>query len=99
MIRRPPRSTLFPYTTLFRSAIRAVGRNDGRTAGDRGRTRVGHHGDGARGPADTRGAAGPAPSHTPGGGAAGARCRTGEETVLPPSQTKIRCRPLPSNKK
>src|SRR2546427_7835511 len=27
MIRRPPRSTLFPYTTLFRSAVR----------GDRGR--------------------------------------------------------------
>src|SRR5256886_4509889 len=25
MIRRPPRSTLFPYTTLFRSVIRAVG--------------------------------------------------------------------------
>src|SRR3712207_8296768 len=24
MIRRPPRSTLFPYTTLFRSAERAV---------------------------------------------------------------------------
>src|SRR2546429_4322921 len=24
MIRRPPRSTLFPYTTLFRSASRAV---------------------------------------------------------------------------
>src|SRR3989454_7577871 len=24
MIRRPPRSTLFPYTTLFRSAIRRV---------------------------------------------------------------------------
>src|SRR2546421_8728545 len=24
MIRRPPRSTLFPYTTLFRSVIRAV---------------------------------------------------------------------------
>src|SRR3712207_7802142 len=24
MIRRPPRSTLFPYTTLFRSADRAV---------------------------------------------------------------------------
>src|SRR5260370_14806778 len=23
MIRRPPRSTLFPYTTLFRSALRA----------------------------------------------------------------------------
>src|SRR2546430_8691875 len=24
MIRRPPRSTLFPYTTLFRSAIRGI---------------------------------------------------------------------------
>src|SRR2546421_8582631 len=24
MIRRPPRSTLFPYTTLFRSAFRAM---------------------------------------------------------------------------
>src|SRR2546427_7824640 len=26
MIRRPPRSTLFPYTTLFRSAMHAVRR-------------------------------------------------------------------------
>src|SRR5258708_20765434 len=26
MIRRPPRSTLFPYTTLFRSAIHVDGR-------------------------------------------------------------------------
>src|SRR5256886_13086498 len=26
MIRRPPRSTLFPYTTLFRSRFREVGR-------------------------------------------------------------------------
>src|SRR3712207_9031426 len=25
MIRRPPRSTLFPYTTLFRSAVLLVG--------------------------------------------------------------------------
>src|SRR2546423_11671040 len=24
MIRRPPRSTLFPYTTLFRSAVRSA---------------------------------------------------------------------------
>src|SRR2546426_5959734 len=33
MIRRPPRSTLFPYTTLFRSVVdrglRAVGRRAG----------------------------------------------------------------------
>src|SRR3712207_7351725 len=28
MIRRPPRSTLFPYTTLFRSDLGAVGRAD-----------------------------------------------------------------------
>src|SRR3712207_9223633 len=28
MIRRPPRSTLFPYTTLFRSLIRAVEKFD-----------------------------------------------------------------------
>src|SRR5258708_13717544 len=27
MIRRPPRSTLFPYTTLFRSPPRAKGEN------------------------------------------------------------------------
>src|SRR5260221_12702957 len=50
MIRRPPRSTLFPYTTLFRSAhdqrgevlrklvlvVRCVGRQDFPDAGDRG---------------------------------------------------------------
>src|SRR2546425_8026055 len=30
MIRRPPRSTLFPYTTLFRSGI---GHHQGRSAG------------------------------------------------------------------
>src|SRR5437773_9336257 len=29
MIRRPPRSTLFPYTTLFRSEIRPLGAADG----------------------------------------------------------------------
>src|SRR3712207_7838683 len=27
MIRRPPRSTLFPYTTLFRSSLRAASRS------------------------------------------------------------------------
>src|SRR3712207_7910271 len=29
MIRRPPRSTLFPYTTLFRSAVRSGGHDLG----------------------------------------------------------------------
>src|SRR5438876_5091783 len=30
MIRRPPRSTLFPYTTLFRSSFRRANRQDAR---------------------------------------------------------------------
>src|SRR5256885_7172559 len=33
MIRRPPRSTLFPYTTLFRSGRRTVAVGAGRRAG------------------------------------------------------------------
>src|SRR3712207_6853545 len=32
MIRRPPRSTLFPYTTLFRSRALPGGAEDGRAA-------------------------------------------------------------------
>src|SRR3712207_7670461 len=59
MIRRPPRSTLFPYTTLFRSA--AAGRRDlphrvvaGRgpqSGGEQGRDpRAGLDGDGAAAP-------------------------------------------------
>src|SRR3712207_7461400 len=43
MIRRPPRSTLFPYTTLFRSAEPGSAGAGGRPAG--------------RGPAGARGAA------------------------------------------
>src|SRR3712207_8728980 len=38
MIRRPPRSTLFPYTTLFRSLVRIVAlveAGDGRRKGGR----------------------------------------------------------------
>src|SRR2546422_5936830 len=33
MIRRPPRSTLFPYTTLFRSAVGRSRRRSGRVPG------------------------------------------------------------------
>src|ERR1043165_10092280 len=36
MIRRPPRSTLFPYTTLFRSAVRAEPRGARYRRTDRG---------------------------------------------------------------
>src|SRR2546429_4241768 len=33
MIRRPPRSTLFPYTTLFRSRVHIQGRGVGNVVG------------------------------------------------------------------
>src|SRR2546425_3934141 len=36
MIRRPPRSTLFPYTTLFRSLEHAVEKRPGAPVGARG---------------------------------------------------------------
>src|SRR2546427_7098567 len=38
MIRRPPRSTLFPYTTLFRSGSELIG--EGRIGVEGGRRRV-----------------------------------------------------------
>src|SRR2546429_5426751 len=38
MIRRPPRSTLFPYTTLFRS-LRFRDRREGQYSGERGDSR------------------------------------------------------------
>src|SRR5260221_5745020 len=51
MIRRPPRSTLFPYTTLFRSVVERVGMQSG--ASRRGRTLAGDDGlDVATGAAD-----------------------------------------------
>src|SRR3989442_5514878 len=39
MIRRPPRSTLFPYTTLFRSRQRVQPRGGARTGGQQGARR------------------------------------------------------------
>src|SRR2546430_7525212 len=38
MIRRPPRSTLFPYTTLFRSPFERLGGQDTRQGVDDSRT-------------------------------------------------------------
>src|SRR3712207_8665209 len=52
MIRRPPRSTLFPYTTLFRSVRRAA-------LPPPQRARLERHGEGRRrGPGGPRGRAG-----------------------------------------
>src|SRR3712207_8885196 len=41
MIRRPPRSTLFPYTTLFRSEREGARRRGARLQGHRGGLREG----------------------------------------------------------
>src|SRR5256885_10379853 len=52
MIRRPPRSTLFPYTTLFRSRHGAGGQRVGEGAVERdegGQAEVGHQGRGDAG--------------------------------------------------
>src|SRR5256885_11491144 len=51
MIRRPPRSTLFPYTTLFRSAD-ARGDRGGAAAPARGHAEGDRDRDGTRAPAD-----------------------------------------------
>src|SRR3712207_8932280 len=49
MIRRPPRSTLFPYTTLFRSrcVVRAVQPAQGRPAARQGEHDPAAHAEGA----------------------------------------------------
>src|SRR3712207_8776822 len=67
MIRRPPRSTLFPYTTLFRSLPRSGARGPGREAARRGAER------GSR-DAGRLGAALPMPLH---GGRLASRARAG----------------------
>src|SRR2546430_4194101 len=83
MIRRPPRSTLFPYTTLFRSP----GPPGGRRAGRRGvpRTRTGRR----RAPG-----AGALRGHRPPG-----RRRSEEHTSELQSQSNLVCRLLLEKKK
>src|SRR5688572_31264928 len=62
MIRRPPRSTLFPYTTLFRSGLRHQGDADSAWNGRHAvlrfarRRRAGGRGRGARGDVRSLGA-------------------------------------------
>src|SRR5260221_3848969 len=55
MIRRPPRSTLFPYTTLFRSQqVADIAERRRAEIGDHGHCAggVGHRGDGTAGQGD-----------------------------------------------
>src|SRR3712207_8006576 len=95
MIRRPPRSTLFPYTTLFRSA----GRQSLRAA----RT-AGWHGDDADGQGGRAGvrpaghAAGAVELH-PCAGCRGGHGRSEEDTSGLPSRQYLACRLLLEKKK
>src|SRR3712207_8777943 len=65
MIRRPPRSTLFPYTTLFRSAVgdRAHA-GGGRALRGGSAARADEHVDGHRRRAARAGRRGPAPGRS-----------------------------------
>src|SRR5438270_10738629 len=89
MIRRPPRSTLFPYTTLFRSL--ATSRAADPHTHTRARSR---RGDGTR-------STGPAPRRShPAGVAARSRARRSEEhTSELQSQSNLVCRLLLEKKK
>src|SRR5690242_21634817 len=99
MLRRPPGSTLFPYTTLFRSRARGAGRREG--AGDRGGQAC------RRVSLLTERAGGrrlffvtsPVPKSTPPGGEAGRRLRSEEHTSELQSHVNLVCRLLLEKKK
>src|SRR5260370_32632187 len=84
MIRRPPRSTLFPYTTLFRS-LAAVRRGRGARRGVLGRLR--------------RHRTAPEPSHAPAGYLRPGAVRSEEHTSELQSHLNLVCRLLLEKKK
>src|SRR2546430_4404173 len=92
MIRRPPRSTLFPYTTLFRSAPGLAVR-DRRARGAGGE----HAGGELRGvdPGHRRGVR----ARRGGAGREQDAARSEKHTAEPQSQTKLVCRLLPRTNK
>src|SRR2546430_12745175 len=83
MIRRPPRSTLFPYTTLFRSSTTIV--ISGRASASRGRRER------------AKKIAGQRPSCAP--GSACSMIRSEEHTSELQSQSNLVCRLLLEKKK
>src|SRR3712207_7044079 len=100
MIRRPPRSTLFPYTTLFRSRlsglapVRRAAKRESRLLGAEGwcdcpRFKVGFGGYGLS-PRQTFSAPAGGRAAAPGGGGAG----SGEHTSEIPARPYILCRLL-----
>src|SRR3712207_7250446 len=88
MIRRPPRSTLFPYTTLFRSATREA--SDAWSGGGTHRRRRGSGRGGGRAPRRARGA---------GSTGGGRRPRSEEHTSELQSRQYLVCRLLLEKKK
>src|SRR5688572_31032149 len=97
MIRRPPRSTLFPYTTLFRSERRRVRRR----AGPGGNVRELRAGDGVRAapPAHGRGEAAILVSGTGTERNSDGTVRSEEHTSELQSQSNLVCRLLLEKKK
>src|SRR3712207_7674867 len=88
MIRRPPRSTLFPYTTLFRSPGRAAGVGFRRRAAGGARRAAGGDAGDPRPP--VLGEAGEPPRHPP---------RSEEHTSELQSRQYLVCRLLLEKKK
>src|SRR2546430_8232332 len=87
MIRRPPRSTLFPYTTLFRSGAHNI-----RFGVEYNNAQLNHFQPQGGAFGTPRGSFNFAGSVTAlSGGAAAKRARSGEHTPEIQSQSKIRC--------
>src|SRR2546427_3361546 len=98
MIRRPPRSTLFPYTTLFRSvSVSLADRPDSRTRHDTHVTRG--EGEVARGPHCQRGPHPLARRNTAGRARGCDRGRDRKSTSELQSQSNLVCRLLLEKKK
>src|SRR5438309_4387075 len=95
MIRRPPRSTLFPYTTLFRSSTDTGISRAGRVAPTRRRARAGRRRLVCR---PAHGRAGPAGPHD-GTGPPYQAGRSEEHTSELQSQFHLVCRLLLEKKK
>src|SRR3712207_6989666 len=90
MIRRPPRSTLFPYTTLFRSARARLPRSPSRRCGSAARRTSPRRQRGTRPRADAR--AGTASAYRP-------ASRSEEHTSELQSRQYLVCRLLLEKKK
>src|SRR2546427_5338155 len=87
MIRRPPRSTLFPYTTLFRSGLQPPRQHDGPFLEGVTDQRIGDH--------HAVGVARPVEVASLGHG----ECRSEEHTSELQSQSNLVCRLLLEKKK